>query len=187
MDRRLAPLSLLLFVGAQCGPSPQEIGATILATAPVVHAITIAVLFVICAVWRRHEPRIGFPWKPHVGMTAGLTVLALAWVDAVDPELLLAAGAIFGAGYLAVTVRAWRIAFALRRDERSFLLPSLVAIALCLAPAIALATGHYDEHATASDLAIAYWVILSGWGFAPFVVVIPCAVEAWWRGRRAPH
>jgi hypothetical protein len=187
VDRRLAPLLLLLFVGGSCGPSPQEIGATILATAPIVHAITVGVLFGLCAAWRRHEPRMGFPWKPHLGMTAGLTVLALAWVDAVDPELLVVAAAIFGAGYLAVTVLAWRIAFAVRRDERSFLLPSLVAIVLCVAPAIALATGHFEQHADASDLAIAYWVILSGWGFAPFAVVIPCAVEAWWRGRRAPR
>jgi hypothetical protein len=182
-DRRFAPLLLLLFVGAQCGPTAQEIGVSILVGAPVVHAITVAVLFGLCALWRRNEPRLAFPWKPHVGITLGLAVIAFAWADAIDPDLLLAAGMIFGAGYLTVTVLAWRIAFAIRRDARSFLLPSLAAIALCVVPAIALATGRYDQHPQASDMAIAFWVILSGYCFGP-LVVIPCAVEAWWRGRR---
>jgi hypothetical protein len=185
MDRRLLLLVIPLLVGAdvKCGPTAQEIGTTVLVSAPIVHAITVAVLWGLCALWRRREPLLRFPWRPHVGVTAALGVLGLAWAHAFDIDLLFAAIAIFGSAYLTITVLVWRIAFAMRRDARAFLLPSLAAIPICVGPALALATGQFDDHATASDMVIGLWGILGGGGIVTAAVVIPCAIEAWWRGR----
>jgi len=187
MDRRFAPLLLLLLVGAdvQCGPTAQEVGTTVLVSAPIVHAITMAVLWGLCALWRRREPQLRFPWRPHVGIVAGLGVLGLAWAEAIEPELILAAVWIFGTAYLAVTLFTWRIWFAIRRDGRAFLLPSLVAIVLTLGPALALATGRYEDHITAIDVALLGWSLVGGWGVTPAALLLAWLAEGWWKRRRS--
>src|SRR5687768_13108911 len=91
MDRRLSLFLVPLFVGfaGGCGPPPHEVGQAVLASAPIAHVITAAVLWSLCLRWRRVEPQLRFPWRTHLGIVAALVVLRLAWGLEMDRELVL--------------------------------------------------------------------------------------------------
>lgn len=181
-------LLLPLFVGGSsgpCGPRPREIGSGVLASAPVIHVITVGVLWLLFRLWRRSEPQLHFPWRTHAGITCALAVLGLACVEYVDGEVALMALVVVGLACLTVTMIAWRIGFAIRRDARAFLIPTLVTIPLCIAPALVLAFAHLGRNSALPGFIIMGWFVLAGCGVVPALLVIGMLIEAARSGHRS--
>lgn len=88
---------------------------------------------------------------------------------------------VFGSAHPALAALVWRIAFAVRRNARSFLLPRLLAIPICVDPAVALATAELGEREAEGPSRCGSSSATSAWVTAG--VVIPGAIEAWWSGR----
>ncbi|MCA9716418.1 MAG: hypothetical protein H6713_28925 [Myxococcales bacterium] len=180
---RLGLLALLLVSG--CGPTVTEMGSAVLIALPIAHVITVGLITLLHRFWRREYPELRVEPIAHVVAVLVLIALAVSQPEAADNWRLISIALIVGGGAtLAWSLLLWRLLLPLCRSWAAAIAP-LVMSGVSAMMAYSVATLAFGKESAKECIFL--WMIGSGYGWLPSIVVAALFLGASWRlARRVP-